>query len=333
MYEIPSVMRAAYITAHGPADAIEFGELPVPVLGPTDVLVRAEALAVNHVDTFVRSGAYQTHTPFPFVIGRDLVGTVAAVGLGVDNFRIGDHVWCNSLGHGGRQGSFAEWSSVPVERLYRMPDGVAAVDAVAVLHPAATAYLGLHREGGVRTEGTIVVTGAGGGVGSAVVQLAVAAGAKVIATASSYDEEYCLSLGAHAVIDYRTPDLMAAISEAAPEGVNLFWDNAGVNDIEGVLPVLAHGARIIVMSGLGSRPEVPLGSLYTRDISLRGFAISNASVSDLHHAAALINKLLATGRLRARIGATLPLSRAAQAHFLQAAQGEKRPKGRIIVHP
>ncbi len=121
-------MRAAYITELGPADAIRVGELPVPAIGPTDVLVRVEVVAVDPVDTMVRSGAYPTPTPFPFVVGRDLVGTVAVAPPGAAGFAPGDRVWCNSLGHGGRQGSFAGYAPVPAERLYHLP---AAVDPVA----------------------------------------------------------------------------------------------------------------------------------------------------------------------------------------------------------
>jgi NADPH:quinone reductase-like Zn-dependent oxidoreductase len=117
MSELPERMRAAYITELGPAEAIRVGELPVPVPGPTGVLVRVEVVVVDPVDTMVRSGAYRTATPFPFVVGRDLVGTVAEVGAGVAGFAAGDRVWCNSLGHGGRQGSFAEYAVVPGERL------------------------------------------------------------------------------------------------------------------------------------------------------------------------------------------------------------------------
>lgn len=328
-----STMKAAYITAYGPAEAIQVGDLPIPVLSPTDVLVHVDAVTVNHVDTFIRSGAYRTNTPFPFIIGRDLVGTVEDVGAGVTDFQPGDRVWSNSLGHNGRQGSFAEKASVAVERLYRLPDGVAAPEAVTVFHPAATAYLGLFREGRLRAGETVVVTGAAGGVGSAVVQMAVAAGARVVATASSHDAEYCLSLGAHAVVDYRARNVAAAIGKVTPEGVDLFWDNSGINDIEGMLPVLAQGARVVVMSGLNSRPEIPMGKLYTRDVSLHGFVISNASVSDLSDAATLINRLLAAGCLRTRISATLSLAEAAEAHRLQSAQGADRLKGRIVVRP
>ena len=96
---------------------------------------------------------------------------------------------------------------------------------------------------------------------------------------------------------------------------------------------LADGARIIVMAGLNSRPQVALGKLYTRDISIHGFVISNASVSDLADAATLINRLLSDGRLRSRIATTLPLADAAHAHRLQESRGIDRPRGRIVVLP
>jgi NADPH:quinone reductase-like Zn-dependent oxidoreductase len=326
-------MTAAYVTGLGTPDVIRVGELPVPVPGPTDVLVRTAALAVNHVDTFVRSGAYRTYLPFPFIVGRDVVGTVAATGGGVAGFAAGDRVWCNSLGHDGRQGPFAQYALVPVERLYQLPDAADPSTAVSVLHTAATAYLGLFREGRVRAGETIVVGGAAGGVGSAVVRLATAAGARVIATAAERDVEWCRSCGARTVLDYRDPDLPARIGAAAPGGVDLFWDTSGRHDLDATLPLLARGARVILMAGLAARPVLPVGALYTRDISLRGFAISNASTGDLHAAAMMINDLLAAGELRTRIAATLPLADTARAHRLQETGGHDRPRGRIVVVP
>ncbi|HTF41354.1 MAG TPA: alcohol dehydrogenase catalytic domain-containing protein, partial [Propionibacteriaceae bacterium] len=90
MTELPAAVTAAYITATGPPENIRLGELPTPAFGPTDVLVRAEVVAVNNVDTFVRSGSYQTPLPMPFIVGRDVVGVVAAVGAGVVGFAVGD---------------------------------------------------------------------------------------------------------------------------------------------------------------------------------------------------------------------------------------------------
>lgn len=333
MGDPPEVATAAYIAGHGSADEIRVGELPVPRPGPTDVLVRTEALVVNNVDTLIRSGAYRTHTPFPFVIGRDLAGTVAAYGPGVAGFAAGDRVWCNSLGHDGRQGSFAEYALVPAERLYRLPGRVDPVTAVAALHPAATAHIGLFREARLRPGETVVVTGAAGAVGGCVVQLAAMAGAKVVATAAGRDAAWCRSLGAHAVVDYRDPDAARRIRRAAPEGASIYWDNAGRNEFAEMFPVLADGARIVVMSGFQGRPVLPVGELYTRDISIHGFVISKASPGDLRAAAKVINTLLAADRLRTRVGVRLPLSEAARAHRLQETRGPDRPRGRIVVLP
>ena len=109
----------------------------MPRPGPTDVLVRVEGAAVNPVAAFVRSGAFRTPITFPFVIGRDLAGTVAVAGPGAPGFAVGDRVWCNSLGHAGRQGAAAQYAVVATERLYHLPNGVDPLCAVAVAHPAA----------------------------------------------------------------------------------------------------------------------------------------------------------------------------------------------------
>jgi NADPH:quinone reductase-like Zn-dependent oxidoreductase len=197
-------MPAAYVTGPGPAGAIRFGRLPVPVPGPGEVLVGVVASAVNPVDTFVRSGAWPTPLPSPFVIGRDLVGTVA---MATHGFAVGDSVWSDSLGHAGRQGTAAGYAVVPADRLYRLPAGVDPVAAVAVLHPAATAWLALFRHarlgagsaspgGSGGAGGTVFVAGGGGNVGAALIELAAAAGARVVATASARDLEFCRERGA-----------------------------------------------------------------------------------------------------------------------------------------
>jgi NADPH:quinone reductase-like Zn-dependent oxidoreductase len=323
-------MWAAFVRAPGPADSIEFGTLPVPRPGPTDVLVRVEATAVNHVDLFVRSGAYATHTPFPFIIGRDVAGTVAATGSGVRVFTAGDKVWANSLGYGGRQGSFAEYAVVGAERLFRLPDGVDPRWAVAVAHTAATAHIGLFREARLAPGESVFVGGAGGGVGSAVVQLARAAGARVIATTSGQDAQWCHSCGAHEVLDYHDPGLADTLRRVHPQGFDVWWDNSGTHDFETTLPLLRRGGRVIVLAGLTARPFLPVGQLYTRDASLRGFAISNASVEDLARAADAVNRLLGEGGLQSRVCQTFPLEKAAEAHRLMEAGARG---GRILVIP
>lgn len=327
----PPRMHAAFIRRTGGVEEIEYGELPVPRPGSTDVLVRMLASAVNHVDLHVRSGAYPTHTPFPFIIGRDLVAEVVETGAGVSTFAPGERVWCNSLGHHGRQGAFAEYAVVGCERLYPLPAGANVEQAAALLHAAATAWLGLVREAALQAGETILVEGAGGAVGSAVTQLASRMGARVIATASPADEAWVRSCGAEQVLDYHRPDRHAQVRAAAPEGIDVWWDNSGHNDFSQCLPLMALGGRVVVMSGLrGSSPVLPVGALYTRDIRLHGFAISNASTADLAAAARAINHLLAAGQLRARIGARFRLADAARAH---AALAEGQVTGRIVVVP
>ncbi|WP_307623997.1 NADPH:quinone reductase [Streptomyces sp. V3I7] len=307
-------MRAAYITELGPAEAIRLGELPPPLPGPHDVLVDVEFSAVNSVDTFVRSGAYGTPMRFPFVVGRDLAGTVAAVGSAVSAFRPGDRVWCNSLGHAGRQGAAAEQAVVPADRLYHVPDGVDLLDTVALAHSAATAHLALFPHGRLRAGETVAVLGAAGNVGSALVVLAAQAGARVVAVASARDAAYVRSLGADHVVDYRSPDAVEEIRAAAPDGVDLHIDTSGRNDLEVALNLLADRGRMVVMSGLHTRPVLPAGALYARDRSIRGFAISNADTTQLAEAARRLNTLLAEGRIRPRAVEVLPLSAAAEAH-------------------
>ena len=322
-------MRAAFIERLGPASNIRYAELPMPTPGPTDVLVEVVATTVNRVDTFVRSGAYPTATPFPFVVGRDLVGTVAVADQAATGFRVGEPVWCNSLGHAGRQGAAAQYAVVPAERCYRLPDGVDAVQAAAVLHPAATAYLALMVHAGLRAGESVYVAGGAGHVGSAAILLAARAGARVVASASAGDVEYCRSLGADITLDYRVSDFADRLREAGDFDVHL--DTSGHGDLAAAVDVLARRGRIIVMSGMSSRPRLPAGDLYTKDGRVLGFVISNATVAELAAAADRINQLLADGALTPRRVETMPLSAMADAH---ARLEEGRVRGvRLVVRP
>lgn len=327
--DLPEQMYAAFIRECGPPDVIRFDTMPVPRPGPTDVLVRVEAVSVNHVDTFVRSGAYATARPFPFVVGRDLVGTVAVRGAGVVGFEVGDRVWCNSLGHAGRQGAAAQYAVVPSDRLYPLAPEADSVTTVAVAHPAATAYLALHTHGRLQAGETVLIAGAAGHVGRAAMTLAH--GARIIATASAADLETCRALGADVALDYRDPDLADRLRDVAPEGVDVHLDTSGHHDLDLATGLLAPRGRIVLMAGLGARPELPVGALYTRDAQIVGFAISSATTVELAAAAARINQLVADGSLTPGVVEHLPLSATAHAHRRLesgAAQGV-----RLILHP
>ncbi|AEW98942.1 NADPH:quinone reductase [Streptantibioticus cattleyicolor] len=323
-------MRAAYVTEPGPPDAIRYGELPLPATGPTDVLVRVRAVAVDPVDALVRSGAYRTPIPAPFVIGRDLVGEVAATGPGAVGFTPGQAVWCNSLGHGGRQGSFAEYATVAADRLYPAPPDVDPEELVAAAHPAATAWLALFRHGRLRAGQTVYVGGAAGNVGSAAVALANAAGARVVATARPDDFDRVRAWGAADVYDYHGTDLPERLRTAAPDGYHVHLDTSGHGQPAVAVPLLAHGGRMVLMAGLHDIVGLPVGALYTRDARIVGFAISNATTADLATAATAVPHLLRTTTWRPRVTDRLPLSEAAHAHRLLA---DASVRGRIVLRP
>ncbi|HEX6471025.1 MAG TPA: NADPH:quinone reductase [Streptosporangiaceae bacterium] len=324
-------MYAAYINQLGPAADIQYGTFPRPRPGPTDVLVDVIATTVNPVDTFVRSGVFRTPIPFPFIIGRDAVGTVAECGPGVHGFAVGDRVWCNSLGHDGRQGAAAEHVVVPADRLYRLPDGVDPGQAVATVHPAGTAYLALFTHGNVRPGETVVVLGAAGNVGTAVITLAHHAGARVLAVARRRDAEHCRAHGAAEVFDYTDDDLTDRIKETSPEGVDVFIDTYGNNDLPMAVELLAARGRIVLLAGVQARPALPVGPFYMKDCSIHGFVISHATTAQLAEAAITINRLLADGRLRPRHIEMLPLSEAAKAHR-RMEDGELHGR-RLVLRP
>lgn len=326
---LAETMRAAYVERLGPVEEIVVGELGVPVPGPTDVLVAAELVAANPVDTLVRSGRYPTSVPFPFVVGRDVVGTVVAAGPGTP-FDVGERVWSNSLGHDGRQGSFSEYAVVPAERCYRLPGGVDAGLAAAVAHPAATAYLAWFVHGGLRPGRWVYVGGGGGNVGSAAIAMARRAGARVLASAQPRDHDRCRKAGANVIFDYRDPDLAGHLRSAAPGGVDVFWETSGHHDVDLTADSVVTGGRVLLSAATDERPAFPVRDLYTRNVSLHGFVISRATVSQLADAARLINDMLVAGQLSARIAEVLPLQATGQVHARLEAGAVT---GRLLVRP
>lgn len=326
-------MRAAFIRGTGPAESIVVGDVPVPRPGPGSVLVHNSVMAVNHVDTYIRSGAYTTPLPagVPFVVGRDLAGTVVEVGSGVTGFAVGDAVWCNSMGHDGRQGSFSDYSVVPAERLYPLPAGVTSESVMTVAHTGATAYLGLVREARVRIGETVFIGGAAGGVGSAAVQVARAAGARVLASCAPHDAEWVRSLGADEVFDRTDSALFERVYAASPAGIDVWWDTTGRLDLTAALPLVRRGGRVVVTAGAtGPGFTLTPASFYTRDIQLRGFTLSNASVANLAEAASSVNALLSRGGFKSRVAKVLSLEEAAGAHRLMESHAAP---GKLLVKP
>ena len=207
-------MKAAYIEKPGPPEKIIYGNLPKPKPADGQVLVKVKAVAVNPVDTYVRAGMYSMDLPQPFIVGCDLAGVVEAVGSAVTKFGKGDRVWGSNQGLLGRQGTFAEYAAVDECWLYPTPEEVSDQDAAAVALVGITAHLGLFRDIQLRAGENVFVNGGTGGVGSCVIQMARAVGARVLATAGSDEKvQMCRQLGANMSVNYKTNDVDAALGK------------------------------------------------------------------------------------------------------------------------
>ena len=329
-------MKAAFINQTGPPDVITIGELPKPQPGDSQVLVKVEAVDVNPIDTYVRGGLVAATLKFPYIIGSDLAGVVEAIGSKVKRFKPGDRVWATSQGQAGRQGTFAEYAVVDEEWLFSIPPGVSSEVAVAVSLTGMTARLGLARAQLAAGE-TLFVNGGAGGVGSAVVQMAKALGARVVTTAGSPEKvKCCRELGADLAIDYKREDVDARIKEFAPQGLNVWWETLREPDFARTVGLLAMRGRMVIMAGREARPTFPVGPFYVKDCSLFGFALFNATPDERRTAADDINRWLAAGKLKANIDRVLPLDQAAQAHRLQEENTLHKAgtlAGKIVLKP
>jgi NADPH:quinone reductase len=256
---------------------------------------------------------------FPYIIACDLGGTVEAVGPGVTRVKPGDRVWASNQGLLGRQGVAAEYASVEEHWLHPTPENLADVEAAALALTGITAHLGLFQNGRLAAGETLYISGGSGGVGTLVIQMARAVGARVATTAGSPERlELCKSLGADLAINYKTEDVPARLKEFAPDGIDVWFETQREPNLEVAIPMLRKRGRMIVMAGRQAKPVLPLGSFYPRDCSLMGFAIFNASPAEQDRCAADIDRWVSEGKLRPQVGRTFPLADAVQAErFLE----------------
>ena len=330
-------MKAAYIEETGPPEQIVYGDLPSPEVTATQVCVKVGAVAVNPVDTYIRAGAIAFDLPKPFIVGCDLAGTVETVGAEVTRFKPGDRVWGTNQGLLGRQGTFSQYAAVDECWLYPTPEPVADREAAALALVGITAHLGLFRNARLQPGESLFVHGGSGGVGSCVVQMAKAIGARVITTAGSDQKaEACREWGADVVINYKTGNVDQAIRELAPDGVDIWWETLREQDLEMAVGHLARRGRMILMAGRESRPAFPVGPFYAKDCSVHGFAMFNAPPEEQRESAEAINRWMAEGTLRANIARVMPLSETAAAHRLQEDNTLKMAgtlAGKIVLEP
>jgi len=276
--------------------------------------------------------------PKPAITGTDLAGVVDVVGPGATRFKVGDRVWGSNQGLLGRQGTCAEFACVEEKWLYPTPPGVSDEQAAAAALVGITAHLGLFQRAQLKAGETAFVNGGTGGVGSMVVQMAKATGAKLITTVGS-DEKAALAreLGADQVVNYKADDFAARVKAAAGAGgIHVWYETQPPTDFDRTLELMAPRGRIVVMAGRQARPAFPNGPFYVKGLSLLGFAMFNMTADEQRVGAEDMNRWFAAGKLKALIGKRFPLRETAGAHRLQEENTLRKAgtlTGKIVVLP
>jgi NADPH:quinone reductase-like Zn-dependent oxidoreductase len=308
-------MKAFVINARDTQPAVQ--DVPQPEPAPGEVLVEVEAASVNGFDLSVAAGYVWDMIPheFPVVLGRDLVGTVTAVGDGVDSVSVGDRVAgvIPGMALGARTGSFAEYVALPATAVTAVPSGVDASQAAVIGLAGIAAHDALEALS-IQSGQSVLISGATGGVGSIAVQLAVAAGVTVIGTARpGQEEEYVRSLGAAHTVDY-TGDIDAAVKAIAPQGVDKVLHAAG--------DAAALGATLKAGGTIASTRGASADEIGRNDVTVA--PIMAAATAD--KLAALLDQV-AAGTLRVNIETAIPLERAPEA-FAAFADGTL---GKVLI--
>jgi NADPH:quinone reductase len=260
--KIPNTMRAIALDQFGGPEQLSVRSLPVPEVGPDEVLIRVEVADVAVWDPKEREGelvGLMEHKPqFPYVLGSGGVGTVAAVGAKVDRVKIGAHVY--AFGFLNPKGGFyAEYVAVKADDVSPIPGGLSAEQAGAMTSDAITALQGLAGALGLRAGESVLIFGAGGGIGHLAVQLAKRMGARVLAVASGADGVALAErLGADAVVEGRRGDVAAAARAFAPGGVDAALFTAG-KGVDGALAAVKDGGRIAYPHGVEPEPKPRAG--------------------------------------------------------------------------
>jgi NADPH:quinone reductase-like Zn-dependent oxidoreductase len=305
----PASMRAARIHAAGGPEMLRIEQVPVPVPAAGEVLVRVHYASINPVDWKLQEAG---RLPFPAIPGGDFSGEVIALGSGVTSLACGDLV-AGIVNQRERAGSYAEYLTVPISDIVRKPAKFTMAEAGAYPTVTVAAWRYLMQGAAIRLGERILVQGGAGGTGSVIVQLAKAAGAHVITTASARNHEYLRSIGADEVIDYRTTRF-----EDVVRNVDVVVDTVGGETLARSEQVLRDGGRLVTLVG-----SVPAG------VCAPGRIVCPAMPAwDVKKGLEAVEPLIASGKLRINVDRTYPLAE------IVAAQRDNRDggtRGKIVV--
>jgi len=340
-------MKAVFFEKHGGPDVLQYGDRPDPEPGPGEVRVAIRAAALNHLDIFVREGI--PDVPLPQIAGGDGAGVVERLGEGVSGWTPGDRVLiqpglydndCEFCRAGEQSlcvryrilgehvaGTFAELAVVPARNLFPVPDGMSFGRACAFPLAYQTAWRMVVGRAAVRSGESVLIHGAGGAVAGACLEIALLAGARVIATTSGEEKSARLrEAGAELVIDYTKEDVAAVVRRhTAKRGVDVVVDMTGESTWMTSLRSAAKGGRIVTCGATtGPNPKEEIRLIFWKQLSILGSTMANDREFRALYAA------VAAGRLRPRIDSVYPFSRAGEAY---ARMESGRQHGKIVLVP
>ncbi len=320
-------MRAVRFHEHGDEDVLQVDEVDRPDPAADEVVVAVRSAGVNPVDTYFREGSYE---PFalPMIPGVDVAGEVAAVGDDAEGFAEGDPVFGTGLGND-RYGAYAEYVAVPTDRLARLPESADLKRMGGAGVAGVTAWRGLVDHAGLEPAETVLIHGGSGGVGHAAVQVAAAAGARVVTTASPSYHDRLAELGADAVLDYGRDDLADAVREAGDGGVDVVLDHRLDDYLQFDAEVANVGARVV---GIGENdPEVGFsndGPARSKDVSYHFMSMFNTP--DLSVPLRRLAALARAGDFEVDVARTYSLDEAPEA---QRVVMEESFLGKLVLAP
>lgn len=321
-------MKAIVVREFGEPDVMRVEEVATPSPGPTQLLVHIKAAGVNPVDTYIRRGSYARRPHLPYTPGADAAGTVAAAGSRVTRFAPGERVYITGTA-AGSPGSYAEFAVCDPDHVYALPNNVSFSQGAALGVPYGTAYRALLQRGAARPGETVLVHGGSGGVGTAAIQIARAAGMVVMATAGSKDGLKLLNdLGVdHAFnhADPDTPDRILAATEG--RGVDVILEMLANVNLSRDLNMLARNGRVVVIGNRGTVEINPRDAM-SREADIRGMLLFNTPPDAMAEMHAAIVAGLRNGTLKPVVGREFPLGEAPRAHEAVMAPGAH---GKIVL--
>lgn len=325
-------MKAMVLDHFGGPDVLHMAEIEQPSVSPGQVVVRVAFASVNPADWKAREGwlAQYFQYQFPFVVGFDAAGVVAEVGEGVSGFAVGDRVVTPGNQGLGERGSYAEYVRSAAERVIPLPANVSFLQAATLPTAGMTAWKAVFDNGHAGPGQKVVVNGGAGGTGSFAIQLAKMAGAQVTTTCSAHNSDYVRELGADHVIDYRAANVIEAIRQWAPEGVDLIVDTVGQGTFVDTIEIVRRGG-IICPIGTLIADEAPYDAGRAAAAGVSVIPTISDFESQPRQLAGLVDAL-SFGRIKAPEFTVMPLAEAAEAHRRVEA-GHVRGKILLEVDP